>query len=114
MSIKEGQKVWTLNVGNAARRVKSELTERVVSKVGRKYFYIEVGYRSVKFYIDTLIECSDYTSDYAVYLDPQEYYDEVIKRELLSKIKPMIFPQYGKSSVKIEHVKKIAEILGVE
>ena len=71
--IKVGQKIWTLNVGNSARNCKQELTEREVTKVGRKYFYVDSGYRDLKFNIEDLREVTEYTSDYAVYLDKSDY-----------------------------------------
>lgn len=109
-----GQVIWTLNVGNAARRCGQELTERVITKVGRKYFYIEVFRRKVKFEIETLEECSDYTSDYKVYINKQDYFNEIKKRELLTGIRGILTPQFGVSKVSLDTVISVAKILGLD
>lgn len=109
-----GQKVWTLNVNNAARRVERKLTERELVKVGRKYFYLKEYGREIKFDIETLEEFTDYTSDYKVYLDPQDWEDEKTSGELISKIKLILYPQFRSSGVSLDKLRSIAKILEIE
>jgi hypothetical protein len=109
-----GQKVWTLNVNNVARGVDSELTEREVVRVGRKYFYLNDYGAEIKFDIHTLEEFTGYMSDYKVYLDPQDLEDEKESRDILSKIESILYPQFRRSGVSLDKLRVIAKILEIE
>ena len=111
--LKVGQIIWTLNVNDAARRREQILTEREITKVGSKYFYFKEGHREVKFHIETLREVSNYTSNYTIYLNDQDYYDQKHRYELLSKIKGKLETRYEVDGISLEKLGMIADILEV-
>lgn len=73
---KVGQVIYSLNVGNTTRHREQKLTPVTVTKVGRKYFYIEEDWRSAKFYIRDWREFTEYVSRHRLYESPKEWEDE--------------------------------------
>jgi hypothetical protein len=76
---KVGQKLYSLNVGNAARHTESKLTEVVVKKVGRKYFTCGVEDKTffdIQYHLDNWREKTDYSPVSRLYKGPQDYEDE--------------------------------------
>lgn len=90
--IQVGQTVYSLAIGNDARRNSKvrELTEYEVSKVGRKYFYIireGMYWRPVKFLLKDLSEVSEYCSNHRLFLSIDEYNDWCKRQDLSARIK---------------------------
>jgi len=71
-----GETLYSLNVGNAARRTPQVLTPVVVTKVGRKYFTGGEGYAARQFDISDWTEKTESTADAALYESEQEWEDE--------------------------------------
>jgi hypothetical protein len=89
-----GQKLYSLNVGNAARNREQELTPVIVTKVDWS-------------------EKTDYTTDTCLYESPQQWEDykeaTQIKREIYDA-----FRLGGISSrLTLDDLRKIAEIIGI-
>ena len=95
MKVEVGTKLIVRKVGNAARYLQRQgasiddyLSEATVSKVGRKFFYLE-GYDCDKFEIGTMHQVSEYASTYVLYESRQEVYDEIeamkISKEIYEK-----------------------------
>lgn len=110
-----GQKVFSLNIGNAARRKKQELTPCIVTKVGRKYFTTQhdddnTGWSSVQYHLDTGYEKTNYTANNRVYLSEQEWSDEKEATKLLQHIKEVF--QYGRNNKKLS-LSSLREIVDV-
>ncbi len=76
-----GQKLFSLNVGNAASRHReSRLTPVTVTHVGRKYFRANAGDRKwteVEYHLENWAEHSNYSACSVLYETEQEYFDEV-------------------------------------
>lgn len=75
-----GEKLFTLNVGNAARHRPQVLTPVVVAKVGRKYFTVQTeegAYRlETVFAIDDWREKTECTPNAHLYSSEREWADE--------------------------------------
>jgi len=103
----------SVKVGDKLYRVMAEGLEEVkVSKVGRKYFYLEDDYRNTRFVIDGLRLDSNFGCR-ALYRDKQVYLDEQRLTYLRSAILDAI-PPYGPVVASLEDLEKIATILGIE
>lgn len=99
--IKAGQRVFAELMGNAAHGKTGDnlIEEWEVTKVGRKYIYakpIDGGcfsescfeYRESWGYgIPAWIEKTDYSPDYALYLDKNDAYERVMKKEMILGIR---------------------------
>lgn len=89
---KVGDRLFSLNVGNAARRTEQKLTPVVVVKVGTKYFYVAAEARIAssralkqflnssrtwqQFHVGTWRQVTKYTPNAALYASEQEWLDE--------------------------------------
>jgi hypothetical protein len=114
---KVGDKLFSLNIGNAARRTKQELTPVIVVKVGRKYFTVSpIGkehyeHLAIQYYIDTWKEKTDYSASSVLYETEKEWND---KREI-SVISTQIHSHFssGRCHIKIsiDDIRKIKSIL---
>lgn len=75
-----GQKLYSLNVGNACRNVEKKLTPVIVTRVGRKYFTcIPKGgskWKETQYHLNGWHEKSEYSADSILYGNPQEWEDE--------------------------------------
>ena len=86
-TVEVGQTVYSLPIGNAARRGTQELTPHIVTKVGRKYFYYEQYSRDVKISLEDFCEyAGEYTSSAKVYLSEQEWADDKVAYKLLEEV----------------------------
>jgi len=116
MKPEKGQILYSLNVGNAARNREKVLTEVVVVKVGRKYFYaapldrVDDEYLWVQYSIKTWLENTDYTACSALYKSKQEYTDKKKKDELMRKIEKL-FRGYSNPELSLDQLIKIDEII---
>lgn len=72
-----GQTLYSLNIGNSARRKKQILTKGKVVKVGRKYFSVDFGYyKPSQYYLCDWGEKTDYSPDSELYEKPQDLEDK--------------------------------------
>lgn len=85
-----GEKLWDLNVGNAARRgMPQVLTPVTVTKIGRKYFTCkdadEWG-REIDYHIETWEQKTEYCVDHRLYEAKEEYLDQKEGQEITKQI----------------------------
>jgi hypothetical protein len=111
-----GQKLYSLNVGNAARGCESKLTPVIVDKVGRKYFYtspVDPRYKwqSEKYHIDSWEEVGKYLPNSCLYEDPQIWEDEKECGELVNKIKNYFDWRHHRKYDELDKLRKIVAIL---
>lgn len=74
-----GQKLFSLNVGNAARHRVQILTPVVVTKVGRKYFTVKTDDKygfETEYNLEDWEENTEYTRNSVLYETEQQWYDE--------------------------------------
>jgi hypothetical protein len=113
--IKQGQKVIVMKIGNSARPYRNSpledrLSEEKISKVGNKYFYLE-GYDNTKFCKERMINVSEYSSNFAVYLNKQEIIDEDELSTKISEIKKFFYDFSKPSSLSLSDVRRIHAVL---
>lgn len=96
-----GQTVW--HTAYPSRDV--EIKEGKVTKVGRKYVSVDDRYR---FYIDNLVEDTNYGARGKLYLDKQVYEDEV---EFTKNIITLRNSFYFGCGVTLEQTRQILKIL---
>lgn len=109
--LQPGQKVYVKKIGNAARNRKPEdlVTEEIVEKVGKKYFYLKDYYRE-KFSIEEMRDISEYSSNCAVYESKKEIEEE---DEYFTKVGAIraVFMRYGSYPLSLEAVRRIYSII---
>ena len=111
-TVEVGQTVYSLPIGNAARRGTQGLTPHIVTKVGRKYFYYEQYSRDVKISLEDFCEyAGEYTSNVKVYLSEQEWSEEKVATKLLEEVRRKIGMRCTED-LSIEQLNKILDILG--
>lgn len=113
-----GQVIYSLNVNNAARGRKQELTRLTVSSVGRVYFTLEDerGYKlRNRFRIDNWEEDTEYTSNHSLYECEQDWLDEKEVCDLVSEI-TLEFNHMARPGVKysLQQLRKIKSIIDGE
>lgn len=114
---KVGQIIYSLNVGNAARRCEQVLTPLVVCKVGTKYFYLafqDGGFLRNSFHIDTWRENTTYSGSHKLYEKKETYEIEAETKALYEDIKPHFDSYAGwnkKGALPVESLRKIKEII---
>jgi hypothetical protein len=116
--LKVGQKVYLLLSGNKARYLKDapiekRIEEHVVKKVGRKYFETwEEGrnFSTVKFYIDSRRQVTDYTEDYALYETKEEIYEMVERNRLQAQVRKT-FRDWTDTGLTLDQLKRIDAII---
>lgn len=99
---KVGQKVWH----TAIPSWKTKLAEGEVTKVGNKYITVNNRYR---FFIENLLEDTNYGARGRLYLDKQDYEDGV---ELMKNLRILRNSFDFNSGVTLEQTRQILKILG--
>ena len=110
-----GQTLYSLNIGNAARRCEQVLTPVKVCKVGRKYFTVGEGrWREVQYYLHDWSEKTDYCANSRLYETEQEYFDE----KECSKLSDYIYEHFeyrrNVKNISLESLRKIRDIIQSE
>ena len=104
--------IYFIPVGVNNTRFKDSLSnhikESTISKIGRKYFYIEG--REEKFDIINLNHKSAHYYDLQGYLNKQDIYDDIEVRNLETKIKAK-FNAFGGSTLSLEQLRAIDKII---
>jgi len=98
-----GQKLFALNIGEAARSRPKVLTPVTVTKVGRLYFTCETAapYKFAKEYlIETWRERTQYTPDSRLYLTEAEFQDEQESQQICQRLGKAF--EYGHNIHKID------------
>ena len=110
-----GQIVFSLNVGNAARSCEQELSEMVVTKVGRKYFTARMakdltGYSDTQYHLDNWRQKTDYSTTSYLYADKQEYLEEAEEQSLCEMIYPFFESRRNTKKLSLSVLRKIHEL----
>jgi len=109
-----GDKLYSLNIGNAARHCEQVLTEVIVKKVGRKYFIAgiaDTSYADRKYLIDSWYQENDgYIADSLLYETKEEYETECETRVICQKISKIF--EYGKNTKSLS-LKKLRDIIQI-
>ena len=113
---KVGDKLFSLNIGNAARNTPQTLTPVEVTKVGRKYFTTcgEHRWSERQYHMDSFREKSNYSANSVLYRTEQEYEDEKESYKISTYISKAF--QYGRNVNKLplEALRGIERIIAGE
>jgi len=108
-----GETLFSLNVGNAARRTPQELTPVKVVKIGHRYFTCatEDKYKNETIYLlDSWREKTDYSPISQLYDTREEWQDQVEATKIKSELRE-VFGSLCDKNVPIDSLRKIREIL---
>ena len=114
---KVGDRLFSLNIGNAARHREQRLTEVEVTKVGRKYFTCgkdKDAYYQVQYHLDGWFEKTDYSANSRLYETPQEWEDEKEASEICKALSSVFEYGYNKRDIPLSDLRKIIDIIRKE
>jgi len=107
-----GEVLYSLNVGNSARRCEQALRAVTVSKVGRKYFYVDNGsWYKEQFYIDTWEEKTEYAATVKLYETEREWLDEKEAREICTLINNSFVYSRPTRDATLDQLRRIKNII---
>lgn len=112
-----GQILFSLNVGNVARRgVEQKLTKMTVTKVGSKFFYcVPDGWRTeIAFYVETWREKTAFCVNHKLYETEQQWLDEKEANDIFSWLRKTYFATFSQNKFTLEQLRKIQELLIVQ
>lgn len=112
---KVGDTVHVVECGNLTRRHETARHyDKTITKVGRKYFYLDVGYGgNTAFHIDDGWQKSNYSSNYFVCESEQAYLDSLEANKINAIIRDN-FSHYGRCKYSLAQLQAVAEILELE
>jgi len=112
---KVGDKLYSLNIGNAARNSEQKLTPFIVKKVGRKYFTAgpegERDWMDNQYYLDDWRQKSDYTASSRLYKTKQAWEDEKEISNICQKLKYCFEYGNNRNNLSLSDLKKIESIV---
>ena len=110
-----GQKLFSLNVGNAARYGNKQLTPVIVTNIGRKFFTVEgqpnTLFKKCFYYLDTWQQKTEYSATSCLYLTEQEWLDEKESRVICSLISESFQHGNNQNKLSLESLRKIKELI---
>jgi len=105
---KVGQKLYSLNINNAARSCKQKLTPVTVTKVGRKYFSCD---NRRQYYIKSLGENTKYCQDSQLYETEKEWEDEKEATKIAIFIWDFFRYSNSKLNLSLEELRAVEQII---
>ena len=110
-----GQTLYSLNIGNAARRHEQKLTPTIVRKVGRKYFScspLDFPNWVTEYALDTWREKTQFCQNSALYADSREWEEEKEKSDILSYLrKTFDWSGHASHNITLDQLRAIKKIL---
>jgi len=112
---KAGDILYSLNIGNAARKREQKLTPFVVKKVGRKYFTAgpegEKKWMDNQYYLDDWRQKSEYNACSRLYKTKQDWEDK--KEATIICLKLKNYFEYGRNvkNLSLECLRAIESIV---
>lgn len=109
-----GKKMFSLNVGNAARGAKQVLTPVVVSRVGRKYFTVQTDDKwrfETEYHLDTWAEKTEYTANSELYETEQDLLDEEESSSICLEIEQCFKYGINNKNIPLDSLRKIHSII---
>ena len=105
--------MFSLNIGNNARRVPQVLKPATVSKVGRKYFSVRLDgpYPAEReYHIEDWRERTEYSAGTKLYASEQEYADEKEMAVIWGQLRH-VFSTYNATGFDLPRLRKIIAIV---
>lgn len=112
--IEVGAQVFMEPGGNAARRHSEELLVGTVSKIGRKYFYVDVvqSYQTLKFERESFCsQCEDCNSSYTLWPTDESYRENRRIRGLLVEVREVFGSYHQCKYLSAAAIEAIYEVL---
>jgi hypothetical protein len=110
-----GQTVYSLNIGNAARREEQKLTPVVVKSVGRKYFVCSEDptrdWGDTQYHLNSGVEKTDFCANSCIYETELEWEEESEAVDICKTLKNCF--EYGRNNnnIPLPTLRKINTIL---
>lgn len=104
-----GQKIFLKTQNNKARYTGSQIIDTEVTKVGRKYFWVEELPRT-KFSKESMEEVTDYCASYKAYVSRVAIEEELEKTALEQKIRTAI-GNFGRTRITLYQLRRIDAVL---
>lgn len=113
--INVGTPVFLKPVNDAARYGRKEVLEKTVLKKGRKYFYVgntgeTESRRMIKFSLESMIQVTDYSADWELYLSTQEILDKEEKQKLMFDIRSA-FDRWSSVDLTLDQLRRVHAII---
>lgn len=114
---KVGDTLYSLNVGNAARRSPQVLTPVQVVKVGRKYFecrrpeWVNAPHMVTVYHLDDWREKTDYCRDSQLYTSPQEYEGSILAMEIRGELQRAFSSGMISQTIPLDKLREIQAIV---
>ena len=105
--------MFSLNVGNNARRVPKVLKPATVSKVGRKYFSVKLDGpypMDREYHVEDWRERMEYSAGTKLYASEQEYADEKETAVIWEQLRH-VFSMYNATGFDLPRLRKIIAIV---
>lgn len=110
---KIGETLFLVDIGNLARDGRGRQRDCTVSRVGRKYFYVEYDSGEIQFDLENWWEVTGgYIADYALYESRQEWKDKCQAAKYHAAI-GKAFSSIGSITATLSQLKQVAEILNI-
>lgn len=110
-----GETLYSLNIGNAARRVEQTLTPMTVLTVGRKYFTVaerdHPHRKPVKFDLKTWRQVTEYSADHRLYRDPQEWVDETARATACARLYEAFEARQNRENLPLSTLAHLVEVV---
>ncbi len=110
-----GQTIFSLNVGNDAINREQKLSKVIVTRVGRKFFYVQEeswsNERINGYLLSDWSENTNFSANSKLYADAKEWEDEKEASDIVRKFKDAF--QYGSNNLglSIDKLRAISAIL---
>ncbi len=110
-----GQRLYSLNIGNAARRAEQKLSPVRVTKVGRKYFTCcpDGGSRwqETQYHIDGWYEKTEFSANSILYLNTQGRKDEIESQTICDFVWKIFEYGHNYKKIPLDQLRAINQII---
>lgn len=108
-----GQILYSLNVGNAARRTEQKLTPVKVVKVGRKYFSCQQEGRrfTTEYHLDSWCEKTEYLASSHLYENPEEWENQREATQICKEIYAAFEYRHNKKNLSLATLRAIKKLI---
>ena len=107
--IEKGQEVLITNTRQRSYLVKEY--QGVVTKIGRKFFYVDIGRNNIKFVLETFVESTDYSPHYNIWENQAARRDYLRRINLFEELRGAFA---GRNNYTLKQLEEAATALGVE
>lgn len=110
-NLQVGQKVYLKLVSYIGEynNFETRIKEAKITKIGRKYIYVDVGNPPLRFYLGSLLEVTPYNVEWQLHVNKQDILDNFEAERILKKISKLIV--WNKCKLPLEQLRRIEKII---